>query len=164
MTHAAASPRTSKSVKYLVGVDARQESWTALRLACMKARTRGGSVDVLHVLTPGDFQSLGAVADRMREERKAEGEKLLAQLANEAATIYGIAPRTLLKEGEIGEVIIETAKSDPDIITVVIGIAQQNASRGSLAAWLAGQLGGKLLTPMLMVPGNLTDEQLKQLV
>ena len=33
-----------------------------------------------------------------------------------------------------------------------------------LASWLAGQLGGKLLTPLLMVPGNLTDEQLQQLV
>jgi len=153
-----------KTIKFLVGVDHRDECKVALRLACMKAQSRGGAVDMLHVITPADFQTLGAVADRMREERKSEGEQLLAKLANEAATIYGIAPRTLLREGEIGEEIIKVASADPDIIVVVIGIAYQTKSRGTLATWLAGQLGGKLLTPLLMVPGNLTDDQLRNLI
>lgn len=154
----------SKSIKFLVCVDHREECKVALRLACMKARSRSGAVDIVHVITPGDFQTLGAVANRMREERKSEGEQLLAKLANEAATIYGIAPRTLLREGEIGEEIIAATVADPDIIVLVIGIAYQSKNRGGLAAWLAGQLGGKLLTPLLMVPGNLTDEQLRNLI
>lgn len=153
-----------KPVKYLACVDHRMESHVALRLACMKAQARGGAVAMLHVITPADFQTLGAVADRMREERKAEGEQLLKRLSGDAATIYGIAPSTLLREGEIGKEIIEVAMQDPDVIMVVIGIAHQHSGRGSLAAWLAGQLGGKLLTPLLMVPGNLTDEQLQNLV
>jgi hypothetical protein len=153
-----------KSIKFLACVDHRDESKVALRLSCMKAQSRGGAVDMIHVITPADFQAIGAVADRMREEQKTEAEKFLATLANEAATTYGVAPRALLREGEIGEEIVKVASADADIICVVIGIAHQNNSRGSLASWLAAQLGGKLLTPLLMVPGNLTDEQLKNLI
>ena len=162
-TSAAKSP-VSKAVKYLVCVDHRPESWAALRLGCLKAQARGGKVDVLHIIAPADFQTLGAVADRMREERRKEGEQLLAKLANDAATLYGIAPNIILREGETGDEIIEASLQDPDIIMVVIGIAQQHASRGSLAAWLAAQRGSRMFTPLLMVPGNLTDQQLLNLV
>jgi nucleotide-binding universal stress UspA family protein len=155
---------TPKPVKYLVCADARPESWVALRLACMKARVRGGRVDVLHIIQPADFKTLGAVADKMREERKTEGEQLLQKLSNDAATAYGIAPRAILREGEIGEEIIKASLEDSNTIMLVIGVAQEKSSRGKLASWLASQLGGKLLTPLLMVPGNLTDDQLLNLV
>lgn len=153
-----------KPVKYLVCADGRPESWAALRLACMKARVRGGGVDVLHIIPPADFQTLGAVADKMREERKTEGEQLLQKLSNDAATTYGIAPRAILREGDIGEEIIKVSLEDPNTIMLVIGVAQEKSGRGKLAGWLAGQLGSKLLTPLLMVPGNLTDDQLLTLV
>lgn len=153
-----------KQIKYLICVDSREESRVCLKLGCMKAKTRGGGVILLHVITPADFQTLGAVADRMREERKAEGDQLLKRLSDEAATAYGVAPSAVLREGEIGEEIIEVAKQDGNVIMVVIGTAHHTSGRGSLASWLAGQLGSKLLTPLLMVPGNLTDEQLQSLV
>ncbi len=158
------TPSQAKQAKFLVCVDSREESRAALRLACMKARARGISVALLHVIAPADFQTLGAVADRMREERKNEGEQLLQRHANEMATTYGIAAGTLLREGEIGEEIVEAARKDKDIIAVIIGTADHSTGRGTLASWLAGQLGGKLLTPLFMVPGNLTDEQLQNLV
>ena len=156
------SPKT-KAAKYLVCVDGREESRIALRLACMKARMRGSSVDMLHVMTPADFQTLGAVADRMREERRSEGEQLLKTLSEEANR-HGIVPTLLLREGAIGDEIIAAALENPDINIIVIGIAQQSSGRGKLAAWLAGQLGSKLFVPLLMVPGNLTDQQLQALV
>ena len=49
---------------------------------CDESRAaRGGAVDLLHVMPPADFQTLGSVADRMKEERRAEGEQLLTKLA-----------------------------------------------------------------------------------
>ncbi len=153
-----------RPVKYLVGVDHREESKAALRLACMKARSRRGAVDIIHVVSPADFQTLGAIADRMREERRAEGEQLLRRLGDEAAAAYGLTPNLILCEGSAGDEIITAALKDQDIIMVVIGIGDQGSGRGTLAAWLAGQLGGKLSIPLLMVPGNLTDQQLQCLV
>lgn len=154
---------TLKKTKYLVCVDNREESRIALRLACMKAKNRGSSVDMLHIITPADFQTLGAIADRMREERRSEGEQLLKNLSEEA-NHYGIVPSLLLREGAVGDEILATALENPDINIIVIGIAQQSSGRGKLAAWLAGQLSSKLFVPILMVPGNLTDQQLEALV
>ncbi len=151
--------------RYLVCVDGRPECRTALRLACMKAQARTGHITLLHVTPPVDFQTLGAVADRMRTERMREGEALLAQLSAEAEENFSITPTLLLTEGAAGEKIIEVAMSDPNIVILVLGITQQQQSgKGKLSGWLAGQLGGSLLVPTLMVPGNLTDEQLSKLV
>lgn len=152
-----------KAPKYMVCVDGQEESKVALRLACMKAVGRNGMVDMLHVIPPADFQTLGAVADRMREERRKEGEDLLKRLANDASAAYGITPAMVLREGNAGDEIIAAALEDHDVIMLVLGIAQ-GGGRGKLSAWLAGQLGNKLFTPLLMVPGNLTDQQLMSLV
>jgi len=159
------SPQASamKAPKYLVCVDGREESRAALRLGCLKAKARNGTVDILHVIAPADFQTLGAIADRMREERKKEGELLLKNLSDEATLAYGITPTPILHEGPTGDEIIAAALADHDVIMVVIGIAQ-GSGRGTLATWLAGQLGSKLFIPLLMVPGNLTDQQLQSLI
>jgi nucleotide-binding universal stress UspA family protein len=155
---------TVKAAKFLVCVDQRPESKVALRLACMKAAARGGAVDILHVVPPADFQTLGSVAERMREERRGEAEQVLKTLADEAAAAHGITPSLMLREGAAGEGILAAALEDADVNMLVIGIAQQSSGRGTLAAWLAGQLGVKLFIPLLMVPGNLTDQQLLSLV
>ena len=150
--------------KYLVGIDQHDESKVALRLACMKANARGSQVIMVHVITPADFQTLGAIADRMREERKREGQQLLSELAEEAYSTYGIRPQTVLREGPTGDEILEAALVDAYVSMIVIGIAEHGTGRGKLASWLATQLGNKLLIPLLMVPGNLTDQQLHSLI
>lgn len=154
----------ARLVKYLVCVDGRPESRVALRLACMKANARGSGVSLLHVIPPADFQTLGAIADRMREERQNEGHQLLNTLAEEARNAYGIVPSIVLREGTAGEEIIAAAQEDPDVNMIVLGIAQQSTGRGKLATWLASQLGNKLFVPLMMVPGNLTDQQLQGLI
>lgn len=151
--------------KYLVCVDNHDECKVAVRLACMKSLARGGSVSLLHIVPPADFQTLGGIAEKMREERKAEGEELLKNICTEAEANFSVKPDCLLAEGAAGEKIIESAMTDKDVIMLVLGVAHKHYSgRGKLAAWLGGQLGDTLLVPMLLVPGNLTDEQLASLV
>lgn len=151
--------------RYLVCVDSRSECRVALRLACMKVLAKTGQITLLHVVSPVDFQTLGAIADRMRVERLREGEELLAKLSAEAQKSFGITPTLLLLEGSAGDKIIETIRNDPSIIILVLGITQQQHSGlGKLSAWLAGQLNSNLMVPILMVPGNLSDEQLATLV
>lgn len=164
MNDTAPLPKAAKPPKYLVCVDAREESRTALRLACMKAAGRNGSVSMMHVVAPADFQTLGAIADRMKEERQKEGEQLLKTLADEASRTFNIRPSLILREGPTGDEIIAATLEDADVIMVVIGIAKEGTNRGKLASWLASQLGHKLFIPLLMVPGNLTDQQLEALV
>lgn len=158
------TPISTKSSKFLVCIDDREESKIALRLACMKANARGNRVCMLHVIHPADFQTLGAIADRMREERKAEGHALLSTLAEEAFATYGVRPDIVLREGSVGDEIIAATFDDPDVNMIALGVAHHTSGRGKLTAWLASQLGNKLYVPLMMVPGNLTDQQLQSIV
>lgn len=149
--------------KFLVCVDGREESRKALTLACLQAKRRNGVVDILHVMPPADFQTLGAIADRMRAERREEAEMLLKILAEEVNKTTGITPSFVLREGEIAEEIVAAVTEDPEVSMLVIAVAQPSATRGKLIAWLASQLGNKLLVPLMLVPGNLTDQQLEEI-
>lgn len=154
----------TKKPKYLVCVDQRDESRTALHLAAAKADARGGSLTIIHVLPPADFQSLQAVADRMQDEQRAEAEAMMKKLAADAYNTYGVHPAVALREGPVGDEIIAAVAEDTDATMLVLGIAEHTKGRGKLAAWLASQLGIKLFVPLLMVPGNLTERQLSGVI
>lgn len=156
--------KQAKPPRYLVCVDKRLESKAALRLAAAKAAARGGTLAIIHVIPPSDFQTLQTVADRMQEELRAEAEALMQALADEAYESCGVTPVIMLREGPIGDEIIAAAAEDTEATMLVLGIAEDSSSRGQLAAWLASQLGSRLLIPLLMVPGNLTDRQLAGLI
>ena len=156
-----ASP--AHSGKFLVCVSGSDESKVALRFACVKAKKRGGMVDILHVIPPADFSSLFGLADKMREERRQEAENLMQRLANEAYNLTALTPSILLREGDLGEEILAAANEDYDATMLVLGVTPQSHNRGKLIAWLSQQLGDRLLIPMLLVPGNLTEQQMEEL-
>lgn len=148
--------------KFLVCVDQAEETRVALRYACIKAKKLGGVVDLLHVIEPGDFQSLFAVAEKARAERREAAEAMLQTLAEEANT-FGIMPSLILREGVAGEEIVSAVLEDFQVSLLILGASKFNASRGKLVGWLTAQMGDKLLIPVIVVPSNLTDQQIEQL-
>ncbi len=158
-------PPAAGASKLLVCVDSSPEAKTALTLTALKAKRRGDVLEMLHVMEPVvDVQSLFSVVDRVREERRAAGEALLQELAEWCHEIAGITPSLQLKEGRVGEVILSTALEDPDINLLILGAAHSSNGRGKLLGWLAAQLGDQLLVPLMLVPGNLTEQQINTLV
>ena len=138
-------------VKYLVCVDGTAHSRVAVRFACLRAK---------NVIEPAEFQHWMAVEDVMKEERREETESLLQDLAAEVNEWAGVMPVLTVREGHIGEEILAAVEEDPEISFLVVGAAPPEVKRGSLISWLAGQLAGRLRIPLVIVPGNLTDEQL----
>lgn len=151
--------------KFLVCVDKNEESKAALRFACMKAKASNASVVMLHIIEPmADVQSLFSVADKMREERQEEAQTLLKEftaLANECGEAQA---EPIIREGRIGETILQVVLEDADINMVVLGATPASAGRGRLITWVASQLGDKLLVPLMLVPGMLTEQQMQALV
>jgi nucleotide-binding universal stress UspA family protein len=159
------SPPIAGASKLLVCVDTSAEAKAALTLTALKAKRRGDVLEMLHVMEPvADVQSLFSVVDRVREERRAEGEALLQELAQWCQDTAGITPSLQLKEGRVGEVILSTVLEDPDVNLLILGAAHSSDGRGKLLGWLAAQLGDKLLVPLMLVPGNLTEQQINALV
>ena len=155
---------TNTPPKFLVCVDQHDESIAALTFACMRACTRGAVVDIVHVLPPADFQTLGMIADRMSEDRRSEGKQLLGRLSDEAEKISHVMPGLILREGNVGDELLKVVEELANVSILIIGTAHHTKGRGKLAAWLAQQLGQKLFVPLLMVPGNLNEDQIKALM
>jgi len=152
-----------KSVKYLICVDKSEASRVALYFACKKAVKSGGSVEILHVIPPADMQNLFGVADKMREEQRQEAEIVVKSLSESAFQYAGLTPTVQIREGTLGEEIINAALKDNDVNILVLGASPESAGRGKLIKWLAARLGDRLLVPLMLVPGNLTDLQIDEL-
>jgi nucleotide-binding universal stress UspA family protein len=151
------------SGKYLVCADKSEISKVAVRFASMKAKKTGGVVEILHVVEPVTMQTLFAVSDKIKEEKRAESWDTLQKLADIAQTISGVRPNLLVKEGSIGEEILTTIMSDSAINLLILAASPERSGKGKLSHWLAGKLGEKLLVPILLVPGSLTDQQIETL-
>ncbi len=150
-------------VKYLVCVDGSRQSRVAVRFACLRAKNTNGYVVLLTVLEPAEFQHWMAVEDVMQEERREEAERLLQDLAAEVNEWAGVMPVLSVRSGRAGDEIIAAIDEDPSISFIVLGAAQDDDTHGKLVSWLASQVAGKLKIPLVIVPGDLSDEQLTDL-
>lgn len=147
-------------VKFLVCVDRRPQTRVAVRYACRRAKTTGGSVSLLHVIEPPEFQHWVAVGDVMEDERRAEAEQLLQDLSSDVNEWAGVLPELCVREGDIGDEILAQVEEDPTVEVLVVGAAPPDDSGFSLITFLAGKLVGRLSIPLVIVPGNLSDEQI----
>lgn len=153
-----------KPVKFLVCVDETEHARIALHFACSQAIKRHGNVDILYVVEPTDFNTFGGLAEKMREEQRAEGETFLAKQAEFVRETFKLEPTLLLREGKLEEEIIGAVEEDYDADMLVMGAAPDTSSkRGNLIANLASKMGEKLLIPLLLVPSSLTEQQIEEL-
>ena len=94
------------------------------------------------------------------EERREDAERLLNDLAAEVNEWAGVMPSLTVRDGHIGEEILAAVAEDPTINFLVVGAAPPPHKHGKLISWLAGHTAESLNIPLVIVPGNLTDEQL----
>ena len=152
-----------KSGKYLVCVDGSDASRVASRFACKKAIKNGGSVELLHIVSTADLQNLFGVMGKMREEQRQESEILLKAMSESAFQATGLTPSVQIREGRLGEEIINATLEDNNVNMLVVGVSPAASDRHTLANWLSEKLGDRLLIPVMLVPGNLTDLQMEEL-
>jgi nucleotide-binding universal stress UspA family protein len=148
--------------KFMVCVGHGEVSKVAVRFACARAKKSNCTVELIHVIEPADFQALFAVTDKVREERRQEAEKLLQGLAALAQQM-SVTPSLNLREGPRGEEIVKATLEDPNINLLIIGMETAESSQTGLINWLLPRIGDKLLVPVMIVPGTLTDQQIDAL-
>lgn len=159
------TPETSarSNATFLVCVSDSPESEVAMHFACRRAKRRHAQVALLHVIEPSDFQGLISVSDVIRQEKEEAAQTFLSQMAGKASS-SGVTPALVLKEGKLGEEIVKATLENGDVIAVVLGVNHDSRRAPKLISWLTGKLGVEFLVPLIVVPGNLTDEQIDNLV
>ncbi len=147
-----------KKANYLVCVNFEEYSEIALHYACYLAKISKGSVSLLHVLEPVDYQTIGMVAEKMRQEQYKESQNKLNDLAGKAQKWSGIIPVVIVKEGLIESEIIKAIEEDENITMLITGVSHQSSKKSKVIHNLVAIIGPKIDIPMLIVPDNLNKE------
>ena len=147
-------------VKFLVCVDDSEDCRVALRFAALRARNSGGTLVLLYVIEPADFQHWVAVEKLMEEEQREEAEQLLHDLAAEVYDFAEIRPILVFRVGRRSDEILKLIDEDLSINILVLGAAPEGEGTNDLVRNLGDELTKRLRIPLTIVPGNLTDEQL----
>ncbi len=148
--------------KFLAVVDDTPECLSALRYCCRRARNTGGSVVLLRVIQPADFQHWVAVQEIMQEEAREEAEELLRRLARDAHHWSGVMPEFTIRQGNTLDEILALIDEDPAIRILVLGASTNKEGPGPLVSKLSGQMAGELHVPLIIVPGGMSPEQIDE--
>jgi len=149
---------------FLVCVSNHAESETAVRYGCSLAKKHNGRVAILYVLEPDEFRGLLTITDAIHDEKEANAQELLKKMADICHLYYEDMPLLLLKEGKLAEEIVHAANQQSDTQMVILGIREESDRAPKLASRLADKLGSELLAPIMMIPGNISQEKLDRLI
>ena len=147
---------------YLVVIDQSAESRVALRFAALRAGHVGARLALVNVVEPPEFMQWGGVQEAMAAEAEAEAEALLAALADEAETLAGVRPVTIILKGDAAPAIFDHVRGDATVRALVLGAAPRGAP-GPLISFFAGERAGQLPCVVIIVPGGLDADRLESL-
>jgi nucleotide-binding universal stress UspA family protein len=147
---------------YLVVMDETNEGRVALRFAARRAARTGGSVEILAITPQPEFVQWGGVQAALEEEGRLRAEARVLQASGAIFEEAGIRPSVIVREGDAVKVIAELLRERGDIASLVLGAAVEGGP-GPLISHFAGAPAGTLPCPLVIVPGNLSDEALDRL-
>ena len=150
-------------VKFLVCVDSSEECKVALKFACMRAKNSGGEVILLYVVEPNDLQHFAGVEQLMKKEATEEAESILSELIKNVLEDFNLKIKSVVSYGDKYKKIIDLINMDKTISILVLGEAPEGAGTNYLVNKFSTGLTKSVHIPLTIVPGNLTDKELKKI-
>jgi nucleotide-binding universal stress UspA family protein len=152
--------------KFLLVVDDSQEVESALYYAASRVQRSDGSLAMLYVIEPGEYQHWAGVRQAQLEEETSKA-KALFRLFRRKLNLAGfedIEVEDVLREGKAADEIVKLIAEDEDIAILVLGASLDAKGPGPLVSSLAaGKAAGGFPIPVTVVPGKLSLEDIKAL-
>lgn len=148
--------------KFLCVIDETPECERAVAYAARRAERSGGSLILVRIIEPGDFQHWLGVEQLMREEATATAEATLADFAAKVRESVGIEAERVIREGTPVEEIHGLIEDDQDIAILVLAAGAAKEGPGPLVSSIAGK-NAAFPIPVTVVPQNLSDEDIDSL-
>ncbi|MCD7058507.1 universal stress protein [Pelagibacterium xiamenense] len=149
--------------KFLVIVDESEECAKAVTFAALRVRRTGGTVVLLSVIEPDDYQHWLGVEEIMRTEAMEAAESMQARQAARIASFGSIKVERVIREGKKAEEIEGQLADDPDIAILVLAAADSAEGPGPLVSSIAARGANALRVPVTIVPGSIPDGDLAAL-
>jgi len=150
--------------KFLVIVDETPEVERALYFAASRIGHTGGQIVLLYVIEPTDFTQWAGVKAMQVEEETAKAKALfrLNRRKLDKAGFETIPTEEVVRSGKRPDEILKLIDEDEDIAIMILGAAVDKGGPGPLVSSLAtGKLAGNFPIPIVIVPGNLSLDDLK---
>ena len=144
-------------------VDETPEMAVALRFACYLANKRNGQVALFRALEPAGFMPWAGVDDIMRTEMQNESEDLLSSYTDIVEEWTGDAPIVYIREGNAGEELTKLLCEEKDITKLVLSSDISTEDPGPVINYMMREGTHTIHKPIIVVPSNMTDEELMQL-
>ena len=150
-------------VKFLVCVDDSEECKIALKFACMRAKNTKGAVVLLYVIEPQDLMHFVGVENIMKSEAYAKADEILKSLKSEVDINFGLNIECKIEKGHKFDKIVDFINQDDTISILVLGAAPEGKGTNDLVQRFSMARTTSIHIPLTVVPGNLTDEELKRI-
>lgn len=152
--------------KFLVVVDDSPELESALYYAASRMQRSSGTLVLLYVIVPQEFQHWINVRQQQVDEETSKAKALFRLLRRKLnlAGFESVACEEVVREGEKAEAIRTLIDEDEDIAVLVLGASTEASGPGPLVSALAsvGSVG-RFPIPITIVPGALGLEDVQSL-
>ena len=150
--------------KFLVVVDDVPEVEAAIYFAASRIEHTGGEILMLYVIEPQGFHQWMGVRQAQLDEETNKAKALFRlhrrKLAN--SSFDAIQTSEEIRQGNKADEIVKLIDEDEDVAILVLGASTDAGGPGPLVSSLAtGKLAGSFPIPIVVVPGNLSVEDLK---
>lgn len=152
--------------KFLLVVDDSSEAESALYYAASRITRSSGSLVLLYVIQPGEYQHWAGVRQVQIEEEttKAKAMFRLFRRKLQLAGFEHLDVEDVVREGVLADEIVKHIAEDEDVAILVLGASVEAVGPGPLVASLAaGKLAGGFPVPVTVVPGQLSLDDIKAL-
>lgn len=149
--------------KFMVVLDNSTECLNAMRFAAMRAEKTGALLEILAVIPPEEFNHWIGVGAIMREEARDRISAHFEVFAKWMREKHNVEPELVIREGEVVNEILAQINDDAEVAILVLGAGTDRKGPGPLVSQLS-KSSGTLDVPIVIVPGNLTKEQIEAIV
>ena len=148
---------------FLVVVDGSEELRAGLRYACRRAMHTNGNVALFKHVGGADFHHFAAIGEIMEREARSDAERQLQQAAADVQSATGRLPALYLAEGDLIQELVKVVQEHPEITVLVLSAGTGPDGPGPLVTSLSGKHAAKLIVPVTIVPGDLSDDAIDKL-
>lgn len=154
------------SRKFLLVVDESQEVESALYYTASRVHRSSGTIAMLYVIEPGEYQHWMGVRQVQLEEETNKAKALFRMFRRKLnlAGFEDVITEEVIREGTPAEAIVQQISEDEDVAILVLGAATDVKGPGPLVSSLAaGKAAGGFPIPITVVPGKLSLDEIKAL-
>ena len=149
----------------LVVADNSKEMRIALEYACARSKKTGSKIIIATFVEPIDVLTTQGISEIMKNEAREEAETRLKEAASFVKNKTGELPALSLREGDT---IIELKKlideeKNINVLVLAAKSEENNKDPGPIITSLVSNEITNLRVPIMIVPGNFSEEHISQI-